>query len=263
MKSTLRTGMVVFYLVAILGFCLSLSAQETTAGVQGVVKDSTGGVVPNASVEISGPALIGTRKVQTDAAGNYRFAALPPGTYSLSVSASGFRATKENGIELTVGRLPNIDVTLQVGAVAETIEVSGAAPLADTTQSKVAITVEKEVMDNIPKGRSFQSLIPFAPGARQEPLQGARDNRDNGFQIDGAADSENVYLVDGVNTTDIQSGGVGKGFQMDFIQEIQIKSSGFEAEYGGALGGVINAVPKHGSNQWHGSVFDYLPPHKP
>ena len=80
-------------------------------------------------------------------------------------------------------------------------------------------------------------MIPFAAGARNEPLQGGT----NGFQIDGASDGENVYLIDGVNTTNIQNGGVGKSFQMDFVEEVQIKSSSFEAEYGGALGGVINA----------------------
>ncbi len=233
-------------------------AQETTAGLQGTVKDPSGAVVSNATVEVSSPALIGVRKVQTDAAGTYRFAALPPGDYTLTVTAPGFRVYRQSNIDLSVGRLPSIDVQLQVGGVAETVEVTTEATMIDTTQSKVAVNVPEEVILNIPKGRSFQSLIPFAPGARQEPLQGSSSSRDNGFQIDGASDSENVYLIDGVNTTNIQNGGVGKSFQMDFIQEIQIKSSSFEAEYGGALGGVINAVPKRGSNNWHGSLVTYI-----
>ncbi len=111
-----------------------------------------------------------------------------------------------------------------------------------------------EFMDKLPQGRSFQSVIPFAAGARQEPFQGGT----NGFQIDGASNGENVYLIDGVNTTNIQNGGVGKSFQMDFVEEVQIKSSSFEAEYGGALGGVINAVAKRGSNNWHGSLVTYF-----
>ena len=123
------------------------------------------------------------------------------------------------------------------------------ALLVDVTQSKVAVDVDKEVIDNIPKGRSFQSLITFAPGARMEPLQGGRNDKGNSFQVDGASDAENVYLVDGVNMTDAQSGGVGKNFQIDFIETVQIKSTGFEAKYGGALGGVVNAVPKRGSNR--------------
>jgi outer membrane receptor protein involved in Fe transport len=238
-------------------------AQETTAGVQGVVRDPSGSVIGNAAVEVSGPALIGIRKVQTDSAGNYRFAALPPGQYTLTVSAAGFRTFKQSGIDLTVGRLPSIDVQLEVGALTETIEVAGSATMVDTTQSKVAVTVQQQVLDNLPKGRSFQTLIPLAPGARAEALQsgsttGSAAGAGTGYQIDGASDGENVFLVDGVNVTQIQNGGVGKNYQMDFIEEVQVKTSSFEAEFGGALGGVINVVPKRGSNEWHGSLFTYL-----
>ena len=156
-------------------------------------------------------------------------------------------------IELNAGRMPSIEIALQVGGVQETVEVTSEAPIVDVTSSKVATTVEHDVMQNIPKGRSFQSLIPFAPGARQEPLQGAAaGGRTNGFQIDGASDSENVFLIDGVNTTNIQNGGVGKNFQTDFVQEVQIKSSSFEAEFGGATGGVVQAITKSGSNDFHG-----------
>jgi hypothetical protein len=174
---------------------LPVLAQETTAGVQGTVRDATGGVVAGAAVEVSGPALIGTRKVQTDDAGAYRIAALPPGTYTMTVTSRGFRTSRQGGLDLTVGRMPTLDVRLEVGAVAETVEVTGEAPLVDLTQSKVAVTVQKEVMDNLPKGRSFQSLIPLAPGARFEPLQSGTSTAGSGFggyQIDGASDSENV-----------------------------------------------------------------------
>ena len=108
------------------------------------------------------------------------------------------------------------------------------------------MTVSRQTLDEMPKGRSFQSVVPLAPGARFEPLQSGTATSGagaGGFQIDGASDSENVYMVDGVNITNIKDGGVGKSFQMDFIQEVQIKTSSFEAEHGGALGGVINVVP--------------------
>jgi hypothetical protein len=233
-------------------------AQETTSGIQGTVKDPSGAAVAKANVEVSSPALIGTRKVQSDDAGFYRFAALPPGDYTLTVSSPGFRTARQANIDLSVGRLPTVDVQLTVGVIAETVEVSGTATMVDTSQSKVAVTVEHEVLDNLPKSRSFQSLIPLAPGARGEPLQsGATTGAIGGFQIDGASDGENVYMVDGVNVTQIQNGGVGKSFQMDFIDEVQVKTSSFEAEFGGALGGVINVVPKKGSNEWHGALVTY------
>ena len=136
--------------------------------------------------------------------------------------------------------------------MAETIVEVQATPLiVDTTQSKAAVNISSEVLTNIPKGRSFQSLIEFAPGSRQEPLQ-------DGYQIDGASDGENVYAVEGLDTGSIQTGASGINVPTEFIQEVQVKSSGFEAEYGGALGGVVQVVQKRGGNTWHGSgVFYY------
>jgi hypothetical protein len=229
-------------------------AQEMTAGLQGTVKDPSGASVANATVEVSGPSLITPRKIKTDDAGAYRVTQLPGGVYTLSVTVPGFRTFKQVGIDLAVGRLPSIDVKLEVGAVAETVEVSSDASVVDVTQSKVQVTVSRETLDSLPEGRSFQSMIPFAAGARNEPLQGGT----NGFQVDGASNGENVYLIDGVNTTNILTGGVGKSFNMDFVEEVQVKSSSFEAEFGGALGGVVNAVGKRGSNAWHGTLVAYL-----
>jgi hypothetical protein len=205
---------------------------------------------------------MGTKKTKSDAMGAYRFSSLPPGDYTLTVTSEKFRTYKQTGIELSAGRLPSIDVQLELGTVNELVEVTAEAPTVDVTQSKVAVTVDQAVLESIPTGRSFQSVIPLAPGARQEPLQSMTTNRMGGFQIDGASDSENVYLIDGANTTNIQDGGVGKNFQTDFLQEVQVKSSSFEAEFGGALGGVVNAIPKRGSNAWHGEFKTYFQTNK-
>ena len=234
-------------------------AQETTAGLQGIVKDPQGAVVSKATVTVTGTGLIGIKKVETDASGYYHFANLPPGTYTITATAQGFRTLKQSGISLIAGALPSIDLKLEIGGVEQTVEVSSAAPLVDVTQSKVQTSVSEDVLASIPKGRSFQSVIPFAPGARQEPLQSSRTDqgRLNGFQIDGASDAENVYMSEGLNITSIYGGGVGANVPMEFIQEVQVKSSSFEAEFGGANGGVINAIQKRGGPQWHGSVFGY------
>lgn len=225
-------------------------AQETTGGLQGTVKDPSGAVVSGATVDVTSPSLIGKKSATTDSGGYYRFANLPPGTYTMTVTAPNFRSYKQEGISIATGHLPSIDITLQVGTASETVEVTGAAPIVDVTQSKVQTNVTEDVLQNVPKGRSFQSVIQFAPGARSEPLQG-------GYQIDGASNSENSYLVEGQETASIQTGASNTNVPMEFIQEVQIKSSGFEAEYGGALGGVVNVVQKRGSNEWHGSVFTY------
>jgi outer membrane receptor protein involved in Fe transport len=231
--------------------CASASAQETTAGLQGTIKDASGGVIVKASVEVSSPALIGVKKMETNEGGSYRFANLPPGKYSIAVTAAGFRTAKLDNIELSVGRLPSVDVLMQVGATTETVEVASQATVIDTTQSKVQTTISDNLLENLPtQSRSFQSVIQFAPGARSEPLQG-------GYQVDGASNSENSYLVEGQETASVYDGHSAANVPMDFIQEVQVKSSGFEAEYGGALGGVVNVIQKRGANDWHGSVFTY------
>jgi len=233
-------------------------AQETTAGLQGTVKDSSGAVVVRAGVEVSGTALIGTKKVETDQGGYFRFANLPPGTYTLTVTAPGFRTFKQENISLEVGHLPSFDITLAVGAITETVEVSAAAAVIDVTQSKVQTNIPDTALTSLPtQSRSFQSVIQFAPGARSEPLQNSNGSLNNGFQIDGASNSENAYLVEGQETASLEDGHSAANVPMDFIQEVQVKSSGFEAEYGGALGGVVNVIQKRGSNEWHGSVFTY------
>jgi hypothetical protein len=254
--------------VAVLAFSLVLMllpvayAQETTGGIKGYVKDKSGATVAKAEVELSGPALLAPRKGVTDSAGYFYFQLLPPGEYTVSVTAAGFRAYKQVGIQLEVGKLPTLEVELEVGSVSEVVEVNARAPIVDTTTSKVAVDIPEEVIENIPKGRSYQSLIPFAPGARQEPLQSPRSNsgRNNGFQIDGASDSENTYLVEGLDTSEIQNGGIRQNVVFEFVQEVQVKTSGFEAEYGGAVGGVVNVVQKRGGNDFHGSLVTYYHP---
>jgi hypothetical protein len=242
----------------------SAFGQETTAGIRGTVKDAQGGSVAGATVEVSGPALIGKKQVTTDSSGAYQITALPPGVYTLTVTTQGFHTYKRSSIELSAGRLPLIDVRLEVGSVTETVEVTAATPLVDVTESKTETVVTEGMLATIPKGRSFQTLIPLAPGARQEPLQSAGRTllsqggagRTSGFQIDGASDSENTYMVEGMDTTDVQNGGVGANVPLEFVQEVQIKSSGFEAEYGGGSG-VVNVIQKQGSNSWHGSLVAY------
>jgi len=215
------------------------------------VKDSSGGVIVKATVEVSSPALIGTKKMETNDGGNYRFSNLPPGQYTITVTMAGFRTAKFENIALSVGRLPTLDVVMQVGTPTETVDVSAQAAMVDTTQSKVQTSISDNLLANLPtQSRSFQSVIQFAPGARSEPLQA-------GYQIDGASNSENSYLVEGQETASVFDGHSAANVPMDFIQEVQVKSSGFEAEYGGALGGVVNVIQKRGSNEWHGSLFTY------
>jgi hypothetical protein len=141
-------------------------AQETTAGLQGAVKDGTGAVIPNATVTISSPTLVGDKTVLTDKAGNYRFANLPPGPYVVNVTAKGFTTLRREGLILEVGHLPTVDLTLAVGGEATVVEVSAASPTIDVTSVTTLTNVTQDVIDFVPRGTSFQSVIQFAPSAR-------------------------------------------------------------------------------------------------
>ena len=248
-------------------------AQETTGGLQGTVKDASGAVVPNAKVVVTSGSLVGEKDILTDSAGYFRFANLPPGTLTLTVSAAGF-STFRRDILLEVGHLPTVDVSLEVGKAETVVEVSGEAPQIDVTTNVTTTNVTQDVIDNIPHGRSFQSVIQFAPSARNEPLMGnnsaggfagngtggsspgsTANGGSYGFSVAGGSDSENSYLVDGQETANLIGGYSHTNVPFDFIQEVQIKNSGVQAEYGGALGGVVNVVTKQGTNQYHGSAF--------
>jgi Carboxypeptidase regulatory-like domain len=253
-------------------FSISTLAQETTGGLQGTVKDPTGAVVPNAQVVIMGTALVGKKELTTDSSGYYRFANLPPGTYNISVTAKGFRTLKREGMSLEVGHLPTVDFSLEVGAASEVIEVSGAAPVIDVTTNLNQTNVTSDIIDNIPHGYSFQSMITIAPMARAEPLLGGSSNvgaggtggflpgssgngSHVGYSVGGSADSESSYLVEGQDTENISGGISQANVPFQFIQEVQVTGSGISAEHGGALGGVINVVMQKGGNGFHGSLF--------
>jgi hypothetical protein len=240
-----------FGTVCITSTSVQVLAQETTGGVQGTVKDPTGAVVPGANIEISGPALIGSKAVITDRSGFFRFVNLPPGTYSILAKASGFDTVKLPSVIIEVGRFPTVDVPLKIGSTASTVEVSAESTQIEETTTHGLTNIDAAEIAELPHGSSFQSLIPLAPAARNEPLQGG------GPQINGGANAENSYLIEGQETANIKYGTSNADVPIDFIQEMQLKTSGIEAEYQGSMSGTVNVVMKKGSNQWHGSLFTY------
>jgi hypothetical protein len=248
MMRTKGPALIVLCLLALL-WAIPAIAQEQTGSIQGTVRDSSGGVLPGVTVEARSPTVVGVSTAVSDAQGVYRFPALPPGTYTITATLQGFNAQKVTGT-LSLGQLMRVDVTMTVGGVAETVQVTGEAPLIDVKQNASFATVSQDIIERIPKGRDFTDVIKVAPGANDESKAG-------GIQIDGASGSENRFIIDGMDTTNLQNGVSGKTMLVDFIQEVQVKSSGYNAEFGGATGGVVSAITRSGSNQVRGSIGVY------
>jgi hypothetical protein len=259
----------IFVFLALLGVSTFCFAQETTGSLQGTVKDPTGASVPGATVSVTTPTLVGVKTEQTDAKGYYHFSNLPPGAYVVTVDAKGFKTLNQSGLIIEVGHSPTLDLSLAVGGAAESVDVTAQTPSIDVTSVTTLTNVTQDVLSYVPRGTSFQSVIQFAPSARNEPLMGntttngsgsvSPGNGSNGssfgYSIAGGSDSENSYLVEGQETANLIGGYSHTSVPFDFIDQVEIKSSGVQAEYGGALGGVINVIMKKGTSHYHGSAF--------
>lgn len=237
-------------LAALLLAAVPAGAQETRGAIEGVIRDSSGAVLPGVTVEARG-AGGGVVTSVTDANGNYRFPALSPGRYTVTANLSGFNAAKSDVVNVLVGQLLKVDLTMAIAGLAETVEVTAEAPTIDVRQTTAATNIQSEMIDRVPKGRDFTSLVTLAPGANNE-------SRSGGLSVDGASASENKYYIDGVDTTNLRTGVSATPFLTDFIDEVQVKSSGYAAEFGGATGGVISVISKSGTNQFRGELGTYF-----
>lgn len=240
----------VLVLLILLFVASPLAAQERTGSVFGVIKDSSGAVLPGAVVEATSPQLVGTATVVADHEGNYRFPALTPGVYEITATLQGFTAVRVPNVRLALGQALKIDLAMAVATLTETVSVTAESPIIDVKQNAATASITAETIERIPKARDFTDLVRTAPGTQQE--------RKSGIQIDGAGGSEHRYVIDGMDTTGIRTGVSGQEMPVDFVQEVQVKSSGYNAEFRATTGGVISAITKTGSNQWRGSAAYYF-----
>ncbi len=223
----------------------ALLAQETTGAIQGSVKDSGGAVLPGVTIQAIGP--VGTVTTVTDERGEFRFPRLPSGRYEVKYSLDGFAPLTQN-INLTIGTTAQGDATLKIAGLSETVEVSSRTPAVDITSSAASTSISRERLELIPRGRDFTDVVSQAPGAANESQAG-------GISIDGSSGSENRFIIDGIDTTSPQVGTNAVPMRADFMEEVQVKSAGYAAEFGGSTGGVINAITKSGTNRWRGEVL--------
>jgi hypothetical protein len=244
-----KTHSILLLLVLLIGSAATVFAQETTGSVEGTVSDTSGGRVAGATVKVESPGF--TRTVATDDQGFFRVLYIPPGTYKVSVNAANFSHWSAEDVKVALGKSIAIEVQLKPTGAQETITVTGGGEVVkmDPTDSKVQTNIPRSVIDNLPKGTNFASLLKISPATRAEPLSGQ-------FQVDGASGSENTFIIDGQEVNNFRTGvlNTNNNIPLEFVQEMQIKVSGFEAEFGGATGGVINVVTKGGNNDFHGGV---------
>jgi hypothetical protein len=226
----------------------SLAVAGTTGRLTGTVRDDQGQPLPGATVTISSPTEIGGAKVEvSDADGNFAFPALSPGYYSVKIELSGFVAQERNEVQVRLDGNTELNVTMPMGKFAEEVTVVAETPVVDPTQVSTSQTFTPDFLKGVAVAsgrRSYQSVLSMAPGV----VGSGNPN------VYGSSSGENVYLIDGLNTTDPVTATFGTNFTFDAIQEISFQTGGYEAEYGQAIGGVINVVTKSGGNDFSGSL---------
>jgi outer membrane receptor protein involved in Fe transport len=240
-------------LAAMLGLPGLVHAQRVTGQIVGTVTDESAGALPGVTVSLKGPTIVGTQTTTTNESGFYRFAALPPGSYTVSFSLSGFAVLNREGIRAQVGGTTEENVSLKVSTRSEEITVEGGAAVVDTTSNQVSTNYNQEWVKNAPTPRyTFFDLINAAPGVAQTSSDNGQ--RQTSF---GSNTNENSYQMDGTDFTAPISGAAWPYPNTDAIEEIEVLSLGAPAEYGNLQGAVFNIVTKQGSNVWHGDLNYY------
>ena len=271
----LRKSFACFLAVLVLFLNVSLPpqarAQVAGATISGTVTDASGSVVPGAQVAIRDTATAVSRSVTTDSAGFYSAPNLQPGTYEVSASASGFSTAVQSGVNLTVGAQQILNIKMQVGQVTETVQVTGEAPAVQLESSSISSTIESTTVRELPlNGRDWTALATLEPGVTgMGSLQLSsnnfqRGNRGFGTQmaISGSRPQQNNFRLDGISVNDYVNSGpgsvLGVALGVDAIAEFSVISSNYSAEYGRTSGGVVNAVTRAGTNQYHGSAYYFI-----
>lgn len=259
---TLDRGRVLFLtlLLTLLSVVNAFAQQAATATIEGVITDPNNAVVVGAKVTARNIDTGLTREIITNSSGLYRLAALQPGTYALSASATGFAENKYGNVTLTVGQKLNLDLSLRVN-VSETITITDVAPVVETTRTNVAGSVGEQQVRSLPvNGRNFLDFVTLTAGVVRDPRLGdlsfgGQRGTFNSLQIDGV-DNNNNFFGQALGRTG--SGRAPYQFSQDAVQEFQVNTNSFSAEFGHAAGGTINVITKSGTNEYHGTGFEFF-----
>src|SRR5688572_17514513 len=239
-------------LVLALVLTAQASAQERFGTLQGRVTDQQSAGIPGVTVAVTSLTTGDTRTFVTDANGQFVASDLNPGRYKVLFDLTGFTKVERPDVSVVLGRTFEVNTEMSVGGLTETVQVTAeASPLVDNRSTLIAHNVGVDEFDRLPKGRSFQSIALTAPSVNAGEVEG-------GFQVNGASGAENGFTVDGITTNSLINGQSRQNTVFEYLQEVQVKTSGISAEYGGALGGVISAVTKSGGNVVRGEGHYYF-----
>jgi len=241
------------FCVPLLLTALILGAQ-TTGTIQGTIRDTAGTPLPGVTVEATSPSLQGTRSVVTRADGNYRFPAVAPGTYRVKATLPSL-ASAEKATTVSLDATATVDMTLDLVA-REEVFVSGAIPLVDVTSTTSGTNYTSKVIARLPVARNYADIVRSNPGVNTD--RGETQGRSLALTFYGATSVENQWIIDGINTTNVLKGIQGKAINNEFVEEVEVKTGGYQAEYGRALGGIVNVITKSGGNRFRGDVFAYF-----
>lgn len=244
---------VFFVLAALLVSSEKVAVGQTTGDISGRVTDASGAPLPGVTIEATSPSLQGTRVCVTGHDGAYRIPAIPPGSYRVVATLSGFRPVEKAGT-VSLGSAMTVDLTLRIEAEQQVV-VSGGAPLIDTTSTTTGTNYTSGVINRLPVGRNYADIVRSNPGVSTD--RGDTQGRSLALTIYGATSAENQWIIDGVNTTNVLKGVQGKAINNEFVQEVEVKTGGYQAEYGRALGGIVNVITKSGGNTFRGDGFVY------
>src|SRR5260370_4878852 len=242
-----------------------------TGGLSGAVTDSTGAVLPEATVTLVGPQ--GTRALSTDSLGRFSASGLTPGFYDVTVEKKGFKRVEAKHNEVVVNSSSTLNLSLQIGNVSEVVEVTSSAVAIDTQSTAITTNLTDTFYNSVPMARNVSAIFYAAPGVAAGQVAGSPNQIGPGSSnpsIGGASGLENLYVVDGVTITDQAFGSIGTynryhgslgtGINLAFIKEVDVKTTAFEPQYGKATGGIVQIVTQSGGNQYHGSLSAYFGP---
>ena len=255
-KSAYRWALLVLMGLALTALPSPSWAQTSFGELVGVVTDNSGAVVPNVNVTATNTATGIARQVKTDQQGLYRAVSLLPGPYKVSAEHTGFAVAQSDIVNVIVGQTVTVNLSLQVGSTTQTVQVTAQAPLLNTQDSTIGTLVNHTDMVSLPlNGRSYTQLIQLMPGSIAE---GGIMGPGNSYSLNGISQEQTLYVVDGVYTNEQSDNKFSIQPSVDAIQEFNVQTNITSARYGGVAGGVVNVATRSGTNDFHGSAWEFV-----